>query len=115
MSWSGSQTATIADGQSLSDAIDLAEQRLTGIAIPTGWEAAQLTFQVSKDGAEFRELYDSAGAVSIPAGQLADDRYVLVDPVQFYSIRHLKIRSGTKAVPVPQVGGAPVQLLTGRR
>lgn len=84
----------------LSDAIDLDGVTLVGIQMPSAWDAANLTFQVSVDGSTFANLYDQAGSevtVNASAG-----RYIVVDHLTFLGIRYLKVRSGTSAAPVNQ-------------
>jgi len=52
------QTATIANGASLSDALELDGHSVLRIAMPAAWTAADLTFQVSDDaGTTFRNVY----------------------------------------------------------
>ena len=50
--------ATILDTASLSDAVELKGHDILRIAMPAGWDAADLTFQVSDDGGTtFRNVY----------------------------------------------------------
>lgn len=97
-----SLTATIANGGSLTDAIDLDNTRLSRIGMPAGWTAANLTFQVSDDGDIYRNLYDAAGTeVQVT---VAESRSVSLHSLYalFQDVRWLKIRSGTSAVAVNQ-------------
>ena len=94
------KTATIASGASLSDAVDVGPH--TGIAIhmPASWTTATLTFQVSDDGATYRDLYDIYGTEY--QSQAAASRTILLPPSDFAGFQYLKIRSGTSAAAVNQ-------------
>lgn len=93
----------IANGASLSTAVDLSDRRLVYIVAPAAWTAAALTFQISYDGATFADLYDESGnevSYTLIAGKSM--RLPITD---WLGVRHLKLRSGTSASPVNQ-GGA---------
>ena len=94
------KTATIANGASLSDAIDCAVARLGRITLPAAWTAAALTFQVSPDGTNWFNLYDAAGTEY--TAQAAASRAVIIPVADFLSVRYLKVRSGTSGAPVAQ-------------
>lgn len=113
MPWTGTQNTTIHAGQSVSDAVDLAESRAAAIAVPVGWTAAGLSFQVSDDGQTFLELADSSGAlVSIAQANVAADRLIMLDPAIFSFVRWLKVRSGTAAAAVNQAVDRALTLMT---
>lgn len=97
-------SATIANGASLSGAIDLGTNRLFAIVMSTSWTTANLTFQVSSDGSNFYDLYDDAGTeVTFTA---AASRVIQnTNPGRWLGFRYLKIRSGTSGTAVNQ-GGA---------
>lgn len=107
----GSATATIANGASLSGAVDLgAGNRLAAIYMPATWTAGGLTFQVSYDGVTFAELQDDTGAtISLAVTASVMRRLVLAEWLAF---RHLKIRSGTSGTPVNQGGDRVLVLAT---
>ena len=110
MGQTGVGVATIPAGGSLSGAIDLATQRLAGIAIPAAWSAANLTFQASTDGATFNDLYDwLGGEYTVQVGGPA--RHVQLPLADFLGLRHLKIRSGTAAAPVNQAASRTLTLV----
>lgn len=103
------QAATIANGASLSDAVDITAGLLIAIQMPAAWTAAVLTFQASHDGVTFADVYDSAGAersVTVAAG-----RHVTLDTANF-GMRFVKVRSGTAAAPVNQGAQRVLQLVT---
>lgn len=106
----GTLTVTIAAGGSLSNAIDLATQRLAGIAIPAAWTAANLTFQASTDGITFNDLYDwLGGEYTVQVGGPA--RHLQLPLADFLGLRHLKIRSGIAAAPVAQAASRTLTLV----
>lgn len=105
------KTITIATGANLSGALDMEDQsglkRLVGIRVPFGWTAADLTFQAAPDGVAFSNIFDDLALEikvvvgAVPAGgkllSLTEDVAV---PLGKW--RHVKVRSGTSAVPVDQ-------------
>lgn len=98
-------TITIANGASLSSAIDLGTlvavgARMAAIQMPSAWTAANLTFQVSLDGVTYADFYDSSGTeYSVTA---STSRTILVPYADFFCARFLKVRSGTTGTPVNQ-------------
>lgn len=103
-------TAVIANGESLSGAVDCSAGRLGRIVIPATWTAANLTFQGSYDGSNYANLYDEAGTeYTVTVGGAA--REIKVPVVDFLSVRYLKIRSGTSGTPVNQGGARTLNLV----
>lgn len=102
-------TTIIADGASLSSAVTLQNRPLLSIAVPSGWDDADMTFQVSFDGITYYELIDEAGAaVSVDAAASKVIRTTNLD--QWAGYEYLKIRSGTFASPVTQSGAVTLSL-----
>jgi hypothetical protein len=103
-------TATIANGASLSDAVNIAHADLFAIEMPAAWTAASMTFQGSYDGSTYSDLYDDAGteiAFTVDAS-----RYVLIrTPAQFFGLKKLKVRSGASASAVNQGGARTINLI----
>lgn len=103
-------SATIANGASLSGAIDLSTQTLLGYVMPAAWTTAGLTFQVSLDGVTYVDLYDNAGTeISHVVGA---SRFVRVSPADWVGIKYVKVRSGTAAAPVNQGASRAITLVT---
>jgi hypothetical protein len=102
---------TIANGTSLSAAVPIGDHVPVGIAMPSGWDAAGLTFQVSCDGGTtWNELYDSGGnetTLTVAAG-----RYIPLDPTTWVGINHIKLRSGTSGVAVNQTADRALTLVS---
>jgi hypothetical protein len=101
---------TIANGASLTDAIDLADTRLSRIAIPASWTTANLSFQVSYDGVTYNNLHDLAGVEVTAAAAASRSISLHTLFALFQDVRWLKIRSGTSGTPVNQGGDRTLQL-----
>lgn len=104
-------TATIANGASLSGALDLKSGRVVALAMPAAWTAAVVTFVVSVDaGATYQDLYDQYGAeVSLTVTQ---GKTLQLDPAMFLGFTLLKVRSGTSAAAVNQAASRDLVLVT---
>ena len=86
-------TATIANGGSLSAAIDLNERTPVALLMPAAWTAADVTFQASLNNTTFYNVYDEAGSEYTLTVDV--DQYIILDPVDLAGARYIKIRSGT--------------------
>ena len=104
-------TATILDTESLSDAVELNGHSVLRIAMPAGWDTADLTFQVSDDGgATFRNVYWDWGAEMVV--DAAASTVVELSPfVRLSHVDQIKVRSGTSGSPVVQSGTVLVLLV----
>jgi hypothetical protein len=103
-------TATIANGTSLSGALNLGGLRLFGIVMPAAWTTASLTFQMSPDGGTtWVNLYDVNG--NELTASASTSRFIVLDPTNFASIAMLKVRSGTSGTPVNQGQDSTLQLI----
>jgi hypothetical protein len=103
--------AAVANGQSLSGAVDLGNYRLFGIQMdPTAWTAAALTFMVSVDGVNYFDLYDDTGTEQ--NWTVSAQKFVQVSqPAKWLGIRYVKVRSGTSGSPVNQGGARSLTLI----
>lgn len=102
-------SATINNGTSISDAIDLGGLRLFGLIIPMIWTAAEVSFQASFQGKDsFYDLHDKDGEIcfSVTAGS-----YLELEAEKFASIQTIKIRSGVLDTPIPQEASADIGLV----
>jgi hypothetical protein len=106
----GRGTVKIANGASQSDAIDITDQAIVGIAIPAGWTAADITFlAASHDAGAYQPVYDQAGTeLKITTGGAA--RYFALDGIKF-RFRLVKLRSGTAAAAVNQGAERIIEVL----
>jgi len=104
------ESATILINTALSDAIDCGGMTPTAIIMPAIWTAANLTFQNSvDDGTTYNDVYDIDGTEFTLTADAS--RFILLDVSKWFTIRHLKIRSGTSATPVNQVAERVIQVL----
>jgi|SRR5580765_2914577 hypothetical protein len=89
-------------GESLSDGIDCTGGNIVRLTMPAGWDNANITFQISSDGAGYNDLYTVDGnEVTLPVRLGA--AVVLAQFGEYLkAIAFLKIRSGTKSYPVVQ-------------
>ena len=88
-------TVDISEDDDLTDAaLDMRGKTLVGLIMPAALTSTAITFTASEtaDGT-FTALYDTSGTeISIT---VAASRYILIDPVDFASIRFLKIVMGS--------------------
>jgi len=106
-----SEPATIASGASLSGGVNLGGRILTGFYMPAGWTAASITFQASEDGAAWSDVHVAAGELS---AAVAAGLYEALDPMPFYGVKWLRLRSGTSASPVNQSAARAFTLMLGQ-
>jgi hypothetical protein len=104
-------TATIANGASLSGAVDLGGATMVAIQMPANWTAANLTFQLSADGVTYAELQDELGNTFTvtAAASLAIASAALA--ATFLGARYLKVRSGTSGVPINQGAARDIKII----
>lgn len=85
--------ATIANGQTVSDAVSLAGHKLVAVVTPAALTGTTLTFQASADGVNFVALHnDDGNAVSIT---VAASRYTNVPVAEFRAAQWLKVVSNS--------------------
>jgi hypothetical protein len=97
----------IANGTSLSQAVDFRGFALKGIITPAAWTAAAISLQASADGQTFVPLVIDNGSVqtSLIATVAVSSYYAPKTPSGTYPFpmpRFIKIRSGTDGTPVNQ-------------
>lgn len=110
----GTQPVVISSGQSLSASVKLDPgQTIVGIALPSGWTTANLTFQTCLDisvaSPVWRNVYTPAGVEYAVGADV--DRHVVIPPTDLMGITHLKVRSGTAAAGVNQIADRTIVLL----
>lgn len=100
-------TATIANGQTASGAVDMNTHALCGMFIPSSFTGTTITFQTALTLAgTYVSVRDGAG--SALSKTVAQGQYIPLDPADFAGIRFLKIVSGSAE------GGERVVTLVGR-
>lgn len=98
----------IANGASLSGAVEIGAGTLVGIQLPTLTSAA-ISFQGSFDGVTYAEVLDaSSQAVEITASTGAS---YLQAPADLHGVPFLKVRSGTSGSPVNQGAARTISLI----
>ena len=112
---SNAATATIANGASLSDAIDLRDYAIAAICLPAAWTAAAITFTASaSQSGTYNSVYDDAGTeVAIASANVVASRVLVNKAIleQLAGLRWVKMRSGTAATPVNQGADRAVTVL----
>ena len=101
----------IETGESLSNAVDCSGGVLFKIWMPPEWTDAQLTFQTSIDGTTFHDVFDQDGhevTFTVSLGTV-----VLVDFP--FPLGWLKVRSGTRELPVVQTERREFALVLDKR
>lgn len=101
--------AVIANGASLSNAVQVGKNYTIGIVMPT-IDVGVITFQVSMDGVTFVELFkaDGSTAVSIPSS--TGGKAVDTPPELNGKYNFIKLRTGTVGVPVVQTAQRTFQV-----
>src|SRR5262245_21405880 len=93
--------AQIIAGQSLSSAFDCTIGTLLTITIPMNWTPANVSFQVSADGADYYDVVDDFGN-EISRTAVAGTALTFGWGSDWKSM-HIKIRSGSTKRPVKQI------------
>jgi len=110
------QTATIAINTATSTIVDLHGKFLVGLVMPSGWDAADISFQCALGAEEtvggdttFNDLYDDAG-VRVKVVVTASKHVCFRNDLRslFRGVRHFKILSANTS------GGAPVNQTAAR-
>lgn len=87
-------TATIANGQTTSGAIQLGGMCLCGILLPAAFTGTALTFLASPDGVTYKALKAGTGGSAL-SYTVAQDTFAAIDPKDFQGVNFLKIVSGS--------------------
>jgi len=109
-SLANAETATIANGESLSGAVDLDSNTLVGISMPAAWTAAVITLSVSNDGTNYASLYYDGTEFTVNEATASIN--ITLDPTVLLPWRYIKVRSGTAGTPVNQDAERAITLLT---
>jgi hypothetical protein len=103
--------ATIANGASLSNAVDLLGYDFVALEFPSAWTAASVTFQTSEDGVTFNDVYTYTNTEATMTGAAASRWVVLDSTLVGLFGRYVKIRSGTAAAAVNQAAERTVRVI----
>jgi hypothetical protein len=88
-------------GQVLSAGVDCSEGYLARIQMPSTWNSANLSFQISHDGVQYYDLLDNNGKEALMAVIPGTARMVREEPWSS-GIGWWKLRSGSRANPIVQ-------------
>ena len=106
-------TATIANGASVSNAVDVRDASLLGFFAPAAWTAAALQFEASADGStNWVPITDSAGSAVGSFSALTALYAYALDPVAMLPWRYIRLLSGTVATPVNQAADRVFTIIT---
>jgi hypothetical protein len=107
--------ATIANGASQSDAVDLSSNTVAGLLMPAAWTTAALTFLVcDTEGGTYQPLYNDSGTeVAVASAGVVADRAIALAAIKdaIAPWRWLKLRSGTAASPVNQGAARTIKII----
>lgn len=86
-------TATIANGQTVSGAVDLNDLVFAGFMTPAAFTGTAVTFQGSVDGANYAQICDDTGtALSVT---VTTSKSYSINPIYFLGYTHIKLVSGS--------------------
>lgn len=103
--------ATIAASASVSSSVDLRYGALVGVYVPASWTSASITLQASRDGVTFQDVRNVTGDdFELRAG--AGNCFLPLAPLELQGVKHVRLRSGTAAVPVNQAAERVLTLVT---
>ena len=104
---------TIANGASVSGAVDIRETALLGFFAPAAWTAAALQVEASADGStNWVPITDSSGSVTGSLASITALYAYALDPVAMLPWRYIRILSGTVATPVNQAADRVFTVIT---
>jgi hypothetical protein len=94
----------ITAGESLTNGYQLRAQPIIRLWAPALWTAAALTMQGSRNGQDWDDLYDQAGAeISLAiAAATTNERSYAMPREWTLGCEYIRFRSGTAATPVAQ-------------
>ena len=104
------KTVTIANGESLSDAVAIPGFTVVRIGLPATWTAADLTFQESEDNSTFYNVSPADSDTEYTVEAAASALKIIPPSNLLGLLGNLKVRSGTSGSPVNQ-GGARIVTL----
>lgn len=117
-------SGTIANGESLSGALDVRYRFVVGLITPAEWDAAGIGFHVSYDGGTTFVQLSVPDRTSAPPYGLdeleilaadvppTESVYIALDPAWFLGVTHVKVRSQTAGSAVVQTPARTVILMT---
>jgi hypothetical protein len=95
-----SKSVSIKKGESLSSSLNCTKQRPSCVYMPSDWDHANITFQVSPDSVTYFDLYNYRGALI--TRDVVPNVCINLTGVQDLPLGWYKIRSGTSDKPINQ-------------
>jgi hypothetical protein len=106
-------TATIANGASVSGAVDLLGTSLLSFIAPAAWTTAALQIEVSADNSNWATVVnDQYGSATGQYSAITAGAAYAVDTVALLGYRYIRLRSGSAASPVNQGADRTFTLIT---
>lgn len=105
-------SVTIANGASLSSAVDLNDFEIVAVQMPASWTPADLSFQGSVDNSTFQDIFTSDDAELVV--EAAQARYVALMEPEISALKGcmwVKVRSGVTAAAVNQAAARTLTLV----
>ena len=97
------KSITIADGETVSAAVDIGGSTLIGFNLPAGLEGTAISFQAStSEGGTYFGVYDVSG--NIISFTIAASRYVSFDYDSLRAVRYIKLVAGTSQTGDVEIG-----------
>jgi hypothetical protein len=106
----GEASVTILSGASVSSSVYVGGHIITGLLMPAAWSAAGLTFQASRDGVDWLDVYDEDGEVIVASAGAS--RLIILTKRWLEPVAFIQLRSGTAAAPVNQGAERTIVILT---
>ena len=103
------RTVTIADGESLSEEINLGDVVLVAIQPDSAWNTNIISFKGRTEDNALGDLKHE-GTEVVAAGVVALD-YITLNPAKFAGIKYLQVRSGDTGTPANQSGDSILTLV----
>lgn len=101
--------ATIADGASLSGAVDITGHKVVALRQPASCEGTAFTMQASYDGGTtFEDLQTDAAEWSVTKSATVAQVIMPKEDLKVVGPTHIKVRTGTSAAATNQTGAATV-------
>lgn len=106
------KTVTIANGESLSDAVSLGnKETIVAVELPSTYDQSPLTFLATgqNDLTLLKSVYVDGVEYTVSGIQ---NTFQALNPANILGSRLLQLRSGTSATPVNQSGARTIVLIT---
>lgn len=86
-------SVTIANGQTVSNGVDLGELALVGMQLPSALTSVAITFQASHDGVTYAAITKIDGTAYTVTS--APSKYIIIPPADLAGARFLKVVGGS--------------------